>query len=93
MSTEDQEIGLEPATALTANEKLCRSLNVRLKTFSRDRKWYEVDLSRTDDTISWMLSKTEALEELRAGREVKVKRTNGLESRFRFTPFDYSKRR
>lgn len=59
--------------------------NLVLEMKSRDHQWYLVDFSFEDEAIEYLLTNSEAIESMLAGREAKLRRSNGMESTFRFS--------
>jgi hypothetical protein len=55
-----------------------------LEMWSRDGRWYEVDVEQEDDAIEYLLTNSACIEDMLAGRESRLRRNNGMESRFRF---------
>ena len=56
-----------------------------LEMHGRDGRWYEVDLTREDPEIELFLTTESAITDMLAGREAKIRRANGMISRFRFS--------
>lgn len=58
--------------------------NLVLETRSRRGEWFVVDFDQEDEEVDFLLSSSQAVSDMLSGREAKLRRSNGMESRFRF---------